>query len=134
MPRTYRTLSLSLPPEAVVRLEGLGRAVGKTGARVAAEIVLRDLSMSEPFLDSVPTDQGDTRMLLHDCVVHERDARGMFSRQYQTLSLVDIKRIRGGRVGVFEVFIDGEWLEVEGKIDEFRSIWEQAKAASAGIS
>lgn len=43
MARTYLTLSLSLPPEAVNRLGDRGRTTGKTANRVAAEIVLREL-------------------------------------------------------------------------------------------
>jgi len=39
--RTYRTLSLSLPPEVADRLAQAGEADGKTAARVAAEIVIR---------------------------------------------------------------------------------------------
>ncbi len=41
MARTYRTLSLSLPPEVADRLARAGEADGKTAARVAAEIVIR---------------------------------------------------------------------------------------------
>lgn len=44
MARTYRTLSLSLPPEAASRLEERGRSRGKSAARVAAELVLATLS------------------------------------------------------------------------------------------
>lgn len=130
--RTFRTLSLSLPPEAVQRLETRGRDTGKTAARVAAEVVLQDLSMAEP-LELQPQDGGDF-MLVHNCVVHERDRGGMISRQHQSLSLVDITRIRGGRVDVFEVFLGGDWLVVEGRFDEFKVIWENAKRTAAGLS
>jgi len=68
--------------------------------------------------------------MLYDCIVHERDARGLTVRQHQTISLVDITRIRGGRVDVVEVLLDGDWLEIEAKFDEFRLTWERAKAAA----
>lgn len=42
--RTYLTLSLSLPPEAVRELERIGKLTGKTAARVAAEVALRLVS------------------------------------------------------------------------------------------
>lgn len=44
MARTYKTLSLSLPPAAVDELTRIGQFTGRTGARVAAEIVLRQLA------------------------------------------------------------------------------------------
>src|SRR5688572_26229592 len=124
MARTYRTVSLSLPPEAVARLEARAKTEGKTAARVAAEVVLRDVSMSTAPIAPVPDDEGDQSMLLHECIVHERDPRGLFSRQYQTLSLVDITRIRGGKVGLVDVRLDGEWLEIEGDFEEFKAKWE----------
>lgn len=43
LPRTYRTLSLSLPPEAVAILEQRAKPQGKTAARLAAELVLATL-------------------------------------------------------------------------------------------
>jgi hypothetical protein len=101
---------------------------GKTAARVAAEVVLRDVSMSYPALEHPLNDPGDTPML-HHCIVHERDVRGMIARQHQIISLVDITRVRGGKVDVLDVFLDGEWLEIEGRLDEFVVLWEQAKAA-----
>lgn len=134
MARTYRTLSLSLPPEAVARLDVRGKAEGKTAARVAAEVVLRDVSMFDEAINLPLDGQGDNSMLLHQCIVHERSARGIVTRQHQTISLVDISRIRGGRVDVVEVFLDGEWMEIEGKFDEFKVIWERAKATTASIS
>lgn len=39
--RTYRTLSLSLPPEVVASLDRQGKAMGITAARVAANLVLQ---------------------------------------------------------------------------------------------
>ena len=44
MARTYKTLSLSLPPEVAKKLSAIGNATGRTGARVAAEIVLREIA------------------------------------------------------------------------------------------
>ena len=43
MARTYRTLSLSLPPDVVATLTTLGAPTGRVAARVAAEIVLREV-------------------------------------------------------------------------------------------
>jgi|JI10StandDraft_1071094.scaffolds.fasta_scaffold108530_2 hypothetical protein len=71
-------------------------------------------------------------MLLHECIVHERDARGVIQRQYQTISLVDVTRIREGRVRVVEVRLGGEWLEIESNLDDFRLLWERAKVARFG--
>lgn len=45
--RVYRTLSLSLHPRTVARLEEIGKATGRTGARVAAEIVAAALDGPE---------------------------------------------------------------------------------------
>jgi len=45
MARTYRTISLSLPPEAVEQLEMIGKPDDKTAGRIAAEIVLRGLGL-----------------------------------------------------------------------------------------
>ena len=44
MARTYRTLSLSLPPGVFKELAVIGKKTGRTGARVATEIVLRAVS------------------------------------------------------------------------------------------
>lgn len=41
--RTYKTLSLSLPPVVVQELTVMGERMKCTGARVAAEIVLREV-------------------------------------------------------------------------------------------
>jgi hypothetical protein len=42
--RVARTLSLSLPPGVAEELAAIGRHTGRTGARVAAEIVLREIA------------------------------------------------------------------------------------------
>lgn len=44
MARTYRTLSLSLPPDVFKKLAAIGKATGRTGARVATEMVLREIA------------------------------------------------------------------------------------------
>lgn len=44
MPRTYKTLSISLPPDVVQTLCVIGQPTNRTGARVAAEIVLREVA------------------------------------------------------------------------------------------
>jgi hypothetical protein len=40
--RTAKTLSLSLHPSVVAKLDAIGKASGRTAARVAAELVLHD--------------------------------------------------------------------------------------------
>lgn len=129
--RTFRTLSLSLPPDVVLRLEQIGVGHGKTAARVAAEAVLRSISVPNDVLEAPLQEKGDSSMLLHQCVVHERTARGVFSRQYQTICLLDVTRIRGGRADVLEIHLGGEWIEIEGKFDEFQTIWVRAKGMGA---
>lgn len=42
MARTAKTLSLSLHPSAVAKLDAIGKATNRTAARVAAELVLAD--------------------------------------------------------------------------------------------
>jgi hypothetical protein len=42
--RTYKTLSLSLPPAVVDELVRLGQPTGRTAARFAAEIVLHEVA------------------------------------------------------------------------------------------
>ncbi len=44
MARSFRTLSLSLPPGVVQELAAIGASTARTAARVAAEIVLREVS------------------------------------------------------------------------------------------
>lgn len=44
MARTYRTLSLSLPPAVFKTIGAIGKKTGRTGARVATEIVLREIA------------------------------------------------------------------------------------------
>lgn len=44
MARTYKTLSLSLPPGVVEELTTIGKPTGRGAARVATEIVLREIS------------------------------------------------------------------------------------------
>jgi hypothetical protein len=44
MARTYKTLSLSLPPGVVEELAMIGKSTGSVAARVAAQIVLREIA------------------------------------------------------------------------------------------
>lgn len=44
MARPYKTLSLSLPPGVFEKLRVIGKSTGRTGARVATEIVLREIA------------------------------------------------------------------------------------------
>lgn len=47
--RTYKTLSLSMPPGVVEELAAIGKTSGRTAARVAAEVVLREIArLPEP--------------------------------------------------------------------------------------
>jgi hypothetical protein len=48
MPRTFKTLSLSLPPGVVEELAAMGRLTNQVPARVAAEIVLREIARTPP--------------------------------------------------------------------------------------
>ena len=48
MARTYKTLSLSLPPEVFDRLHAIGKATGRTGARAASVIVIREVAEASP--------------------------------------------------------------------------------------
>lgn len=48
MARTYKTLSLSLPPGVVKALAAIGKPTGRVAARVAAEIVLREIAEAAP--------------------------------------------------------------------------------------
>ncbi len=54
MARTYKTLSLSLPPGVVEELRVIGKPTGRTGARVATEIVLREVA-------KIPAPEEETR-------------------------------------------------------------------------
>jgi len=44
MARTYKTLALSLRPDVFRALHAIGKKTGRTGARVAAEIVLCEIA------------------------------------------------------------------------------------------
>ena len=55
--RTYKTLSLSLPPGVVHELTLIGQPSKRTGARVAAEIVRREIETRS----SRQGEQGDNR-------------------------------------------------------------------------
>lgn len=44
MARTFKTLSLSLPPGVVEELAAIGKTTGRVAARVAAEIVLHEIA------------------------------------------------------------------------------------------
>jgi len=68
----------------------------------------------------------------YQCIVHESTRDGMFAREQQTISLLDITRIRGGRADLVDVFLGGRWLEIEGDFDAFKKLWERAKETSAG--
>ena len=67
--RTYKTLSLSLPPGVVEALMAIGKRTGRTGARVAAEIVLRAIAR-------IPEPEDKTRRASRCCQVDIVSARG----------------------------------------------------------
>jgi len=67
--RTYRTLSLSLPPGAVEDLVKVGKKTGRTGARVAAEIVLHAIA-------KIPEPKDETRRSSWCCQTSIIPARG----------------------------------------------------------
>jgi hypothetical protein len=69
MARTYRTLSLSLPPGVVEKLAAIGRHTGRTAARVAAEIVLRAIAR-------IPDPKDETRRSSWCCQADVVPARG----------------------------------------------------------
>jgi hypothetical protein len=48
MARTYKTLSLSLPPGVVEELAAIGKPAGRVAARVATQIVLREIAKVPP--------------------------------------------------------------------------------------
>jgi nucleoside phosphorylase len=60
-----------------------------------------------------------------ECIVHEPTDRGI-AREHQVISLVDITRIRGGRADVVEVELNGRWLVIEARFDDFKVLWESA--------
>lgn len=73
VPRTYKTLSLSLPPEAVEKLSAIGAPTRRTAARVAAELVLADLSRVKPSKDHLIN-----RQLTGCCLSRVRVVCGQF--------------------------------------------------------
>lgn len=69
MPRIARTLSLSLHPDVVEKLDAVGRVTGRTAARVAAEIVLMDVARkNEP--------KSETRQLSWCCQARVSPVQG----------------------------------------------------------
>ena len=71
MARTFRTLSLSLPPAAVDKLATIGARSSRTGARVAVDIVLNELAR-------VPTPKAPGRQLSWCCQAQVVPVRGTF--------------------------------------------------------
>ena len=69
MARTYKTLSLSLPPTTVQTLVAIGKKTARTGARVAAEIVLR-------AVDRIPEPKDEARRSSWCCQANIVLARG----------------------------------------------------------
>jgi len=61
MARTYRTLSLSLPPGIFKKLAMMGKKTDRTGARVAAEIVLREIAKTPASKEARRTSSKKTR-------------------------------------------------------------------------
>jgi hypothetical protein len=69
--RTYKTLSLSLPPGIVEELVAIGKPTGRTGARVAAEIVLREIA-------KLPDPKEETRRTSWCCTARVIPVHGPF--------------------------------------------------------
>ena len=85
MARTFKTLSLSLPPEAVEELRVLGAASGRSACRVAAEAVLSHLRTVAAAREAVPDDV--VPMIL----------RGVQDSLSGALAWLESERKRGGR-------------------------------------
>ena len=63
-----------------------------------------------------------------ECIVHEPTARGI-AREHQVISLLDITRIRGGRADVVEIELNGRWLVIEARFEDFKLLWERVTGA-----
>ncbi len=70
MARTYKTISLSVPPGVFEELAAIGKTTGRTGARVATEIVLRELARTPA------TTRQDTRRASWCCQAVVRPVTG----------------------------------------------------------
>jgi hypothetical protein len=67
--RTYKTLSLSLPPGVVAKLAKIGKPTGRVAARVAAEIVLRECARA-------PSPKEETRQKSWCCMARVVPVQG----------------------------------------------------------
>lgn len=78
MARTYKTLSLSLPPGVVEELAAIGKSTGRVAARVATEIVLREIAR-------LPAPKEETRRKSWCCAarVHPRSITLVGLRQHE---------------------------------------------------
>jgi len=71
MARTFKTLSLSLPLGVVEELAAIGKPTARTGARVAAEIVLREIA-------KIPDPREETRRKSWCCAARVVPIQGPF--------------------------------------------------------
>ena len=71
MARTFKTLSLSLPPGVVEKLAAVGQPTRRTAARVAAEIVLREIAKA-------PAPKGESRQKAWCCMASVVPVQGLF--------------------------------------------------------
>jgi hypothetical protein len=69
--RSYKTLSLSLPPGIVEELAMIGKPTGRVAARVAADIVLREIA-------STPKPKEETRQRSWCCMAKVVPVQGPF--------------------------------------------------------
>ena len=69
MARTYKTLSLSMPPGVVKKLDAIGKRTGCVAARVAADIVLREVAKD-------PSTKESTRQKSWCCMAHVVPIKG----------------------------------------------------------
>lgn len=69
--RTYKTLSLSMPPDVVRKLDAVGKPTGRVAARVAADIVLREIAAPP-----VPKDADGPRNASWCCMTRVLAVRG----------------------------------------------------------
>ncbi len=84
MARTYKTLSLSLPPNIVEQFVAIGKSTGRTGARVAAEIVLRAIArIPEPKLVLPESIFGERRWIPAIALLCSTCGKQMHGREYE---------------------------------------------------
>lgn len=130
MARTYQTLSLSLHPDACIQLDARGRKIGKTAARVAAEIVIGELAMHPLGAD----DRDDALVVdgeFCDCLVlRSEGARSMPALGRERVHLAQATSLRAPLSGLgCEIRIGGEWVRVRAAADRLSLAWRRCLRA-----